>query len=286
MIGILCDTGSDTPLEVVQKYQVEVVPLRVIVNEKEYRDTYDITSDELVGYMENEIQKTSLPTYDDIKKGFLNLIEKGYNEIIAISISSGLSGTNNMMRIVSEDLKNENSDIKIAVVDSLSISIATGLMVYKAAELAEKGNEFENILETLEEYRNKIRVFYTIPTLKFLKAGGRIGKVSATVGEVLNLKPVITVGEDGKYHAVAKSRGMKNAVTKMFQTMCDFVKGKDIEAMAIYRTGDKPDTIGLVNEVISNIKSFKVPKLFTGKISAAMLVHTGVGLVGIAVMIS
>lgn len=286
MIGILCDSGADTPGEVLRKYPIEVVPLRVVMNEKEYRDIYEVNNDQLIEYMENNIPKTSLPTFEDIKKGFLNLIEKGYKEIIAISISSGLSGTNNLFRLVSEELKKENSDLKIAVVDSLSISIATGLMVYKAAKLVEMGNDFDSILKTLEEYKEKIKVYYSIPTLKFLKAGGRINRVAATVGEVLNLKPVITVGEDGKYHAVAKSRGMKKAVEKMLQSIKEFASGKDIEAIGIYRSGDRPETIDLVEKVKASINELNVPKIFQDKISAAMLVHTGVGLIGIAVMVS
>ncbi len=287
MIKIICDSGTDVPKEVVEKFAITVVPLRVFLDNEEFKDGVDISEDEILTFMEDDgIPKTSQPTFEDVKNAFDDAIDNGYNEIIAITISSGLSGTYNIFKLVENKLKEENHDLKIAVVDTLNISVSSGLLVYKAAKLAEEKNDFDSIVADLNRIvKTNLKVYYTIPTLKYLKAGGRIGKVAASLGDIFNLKPVISCDESGIYYTVFKAFGMKKAVDKMIAQMEEFASNSSIEAISIARTGDKPQTLRFVELIEREAKRLKVDEIFIGKINASMMVHTGVGLVGFGILL-
>ncbi len=286
MIGIICDSMADAPKEIIKKHSIEVVPGLVVLGDETYKDGVEIGEEKVVEFMKTKIPKTSLPLYSDIKDSFMKLIDNGCDEIIAINISNGLSGTHGIFKMIANELKDQFKNIKIEVIDSLSVGIGSGLLIYKAAKLVEEKMDFETIVETLKDYlQNKIKVFYTIPTLKFLKAGGRIGRVSATIGEILNIKPVISVGKDGVYHTVAKSRGMKKSVSDMIGKFKEFIHEKEVEVVSIARTGDAEATLNSVNRIIEEVKKLNVTDMFVDKINASLLVHTGIGLVGIAVLV-
>ncbi len=287
MIKIIADSGSDVPKEVAEKYSVAIVPLRVFLGDKEYRDAVDIGEDELLAYMnQGGIPKTSQPTYDDVKSVFEQAIKDGYDEIIAINISSGLSGTHNVFKLAESRFKEEYPNLKIKVIDSLSISVSTGLLAYKAGKMAENGENFDSIVSELENIvKRKLSVYYTIPTLKYLRAGGRIGLVAASFGEMMSLKPLISCNEKGIYYTITKAFGMKKAVDKMIAKMEEFSKDHDIEAVSVARTGDSVQTLDFVDKIKKEAEKLGAEKIFNSKINASMLVHTGAGLVGYGIML-
>ncbi|BBE30950.1 hypothetical protein OSSY52_10910 [Tepiditoga spiralis] len=285
MIGILCDSACDLPSIYLKKNFLEIAPLQVILNDKSYRDVVEITTPEVIEFMKKDIPKTSLPSYKDIEEKLNKLVEKGFKKIIALTISSNLSGTHNMFRNVINDFLKTNKDIEIELIDTLSISIGSGLILKKAMDMIEDNKSFEEIKNKLNSIiPNKSRVYYTIPTLKFLKAGGRIGKVSATIGDFLNIKPVISVNTDGIYYTVAKGRGMKKSINKMFEVFKEFVSEKTVESAAVYVSSSDALTTKLKNELIEKVKSIGINNIIEGTITSAMLVHTGEGLVGMSVI--
>lgn len=285
MIGVICDSGTDLPEEILKDPRVKMVPLKVILGDKEYKDILEIGEDKVLKYMEHDFPKTSLPSQNDVRSALLKMINDGFNGIVGVNISSGLSGTHNVFRMASESVRKEFPNVKIELIDSLNISMGSGFLVYKALQLIDAGKKFEEIVEFLKSSIKKSKIFYSIPTLKFLKAGGRIGKVNATLGEILNLKPVISVGEDGIYYTVTKGRGMQRAVDKMIQEALRFAQGKEVEVVGVYRTGDEEKTMRFMNEIIEKIKDLKAPKMLTGKVTASLLVHVGTGLLGLGVLV-
>ncbi len=284
MIGVICDSGTDLPEEILKDPRLKMVPLKVILGDKEYKDVLEIGEEEVLSYMEDDFPKTSLPSQNDVKSAMLKMIDDGFDEIVGVNISSALSGTHNVFRMASESVKKEFPAVKIELIDSLNISIGSGFLAYKALQLIDAGKKFEDMMETLKSSIKKSKLFYSIPTLKFLKAGGRIGRVSATLGEILNLKPVISVGDDGIYYTVAKGRGMQRAVDKMIQEALGFAQGKEVEVVGVYRTGDEEKTMELVNKIMGKVKTLKAPKILTGKVTASLLVHVGRGLVGLGIL--
>ncbi|MFW6120030.1 MAG: DegV family protein [Petrotogales bacterium] len=286
MIGVIVDSGTDIPEDIANRKNVEIVPLRVITDKGEYRDNIEISTEELLEYMENKIPKTSLPTNEDIIKAFTNLYEKGCKEIICIDISSGLSGTSNSMRLAGEAFKKDHENVRIEFVDTKSISIGSGLIVKKIVEEIDRDKSFDIILSTARICVNsKVKVFFTIPVLKYLKAGGRIGKVSGTIGDFLNIKPVITVGSDGIYHTVEKKRGMKRTVSVMFDKMMEFLSGKKAEYVAVYSSDKSESTLEHVKSLVNKFKEKGYKDIITGTISQSLVVHTGKGLIGIAALV-
>lgn len=286
MIGILCDSATDIPEEIAKSDHVEVVPVRVIIDSKTFRDN-EIEREELLHLMENgTIPKTSIPAYSDVEEGFFRLMSKGINEIICINIAGSQSGTLNLFRMAGESFQKQFPHLKIKIFDSRSVSIGSALLIFKAFKFIESGNSMDKIVNTLKEYiENKIKVLFTLPTLKFLKAGGRIGKISATIAEIVNIKPVIGLEKDGTFYSAAKVRGMNRAIKKMAELMRKFIDKKDVEALAIYRSSDDERTLNLAKMLLHELKNVKIEKLFTGIISPALLVHGGRGLVGISAMV-
>lgn len=288
MIGIISDTMSDVPSEVLDRDFLEVVSGKVIIDEKEYRDGVEIKNEDVIDFMEKGgFPKTSLPSYGDIVNSFKTLIKKGYQKIIAINVSSGLSGTYNMFRNVIKDLKKEHENVEVELIDSKSVSVGSGLLVYKAVKMAEQNHEFPDIIESVKNsIENKINIMYTIPTLKYLKAGGRIGKVSATIGDFLNIKPVISVNSDGIYYTVCKERGVRKSVFTMFEKIKTWIENDPIDVIYIGRTDNTPETMELINEIRQKFHAlgFEKEKIKTDQINPSLLCHTGKGLIGITVL--
>ncbi|WP_036226363.1 DegV family protein [Mesoaciditoga lauensis] len=284
MIGIICDSGTDLPDEILEDKRVKMVPLKVILGDKIYKDRFEISEEEVLEFMKQGFPKSSLPNVDEVKNALMEMVKDGYNEIIGVNISSGLSGTHNVFKMASSDFLKEFSDIKIEIVDSLNISMGAGFLVYKALQLIDSGASFEEVVRGVKDSIKKSKLLYTIPTLKFLKAGGRIGKVSATMGEILNLKPVISVDDEGVYYTVAKARGMKKAVDKMTAALVRFAEGRKVLALSIYRSGNDPKTLELVKTVEESLKPLNAPVIFEKSTTPVLLVHVGDGLIGAGVL--
>lgn len=210
-IGLLVDSASDIPTEIKNKVNVEVVPVVVTVNDKEYLDRETIQPQEVYQLIEEgHIPKTASATLGMVSKCIENLKQRGYKKIIAITISSGLSVTNKAFKIAAEDV----SDMMITVIDSKSIGIGSGLLAAYAEELINDNYEYQEITKRVQESVLKSKIYFYISTLKYLRIGGRIGKVAGIVGSVLNIKPVISCDSDGIYYPVAKTRSEK----KQFQS--------------------------------------------------------------------
>src|SRR5699024_10365120 len=187
-IAILTDSGSDVPQEIIDEYNIKVIPLKIIFTDGEYIDKETITPDEVYVKMKNEIPKTSLPDGEVIKGMLDEIKDEGYEKVLAITISGGLSGTNNMVRVVADQYK----DLDVFVIDTKNIGIGSGLNVIEAAKEISKGTEWSLLKEKLQAGIEKAKVFFHVPTLEYLQKGGRIGLVTSVVGSLMNLKPIIT----------------------------------------------------------------------------------------------
>jgi DegV family protein with EDD domain len=290
MFGIVCDSGSNVPELIMQKFQIRKVPLRVILGKNEYRDDgIEITEDQLLNFMQKGIPRSSLPFYDDIVKCFEEMITEGYTKILAINLSSGLSGTYNSFQLIAKKMMKKYPHVEIAVFDSFSLSIGTGLIVYKAAMIVDENptialNDLVTQLSAM--YTAKNRVYYVIPTLKFLIAGGRIGRIVGTIGEWLHFKPILSVSaENGAFYQLGKEIGLNRAIDKIVEYAKTFIGNQEIEAIGIYHSGKSEETLGFVKKIQEKLAGYDIPKLFKGTISSTLLVHVGPGLVGLGVQL-
>lgn len=275
-IAIITDSISDINKEVVDKYNIRVIPLKIIYGDKEYLDGVTITPEEVYSRMPQEVPTTSLPSPDMVDNIFSELEKEGYTHVISICVSSCLSGTYNMIKMISK----QHINLKSYVFDSKSISAGEGCIVKKCAELIKEGKSFDYIVNLLPEIRKKSHVFYVLDTLEYLKKGGRIGKVSGTLGELLKIKPIISVDDEGKYYTYAKIRSKRQAINKMIDIAHEILKRSKCEVYVL-NGGAKEECEALTNKIL-NLPNIK--EIFTGPISPSAGVHTGPGLLGVILL--
>lgn len=210
-IQIITDSMTDMPRYLVDKYNIIVIPLTVHFEEGEYRDGVDLSHEEFYNKLtkSQELPKTSQIPPNIFMKVFQEVLDKG-KEIICINGSSKASGTHQGAVLA----KNELGSSKIDVFDTMALSFGGGFFVYEAAKMVEEGKSRAEILEVLEEMKFKIDHVFTVDTLEYLKKGGRLNPMKATIATILNVKPVLTV-EEGLVESLDKIRGSKKIVSKM-----------------------------------------------------------------------
>lgn len=275
-IAILADSCCDVPADVAKRFNIYTVPLNVIFRNEEFLDGVTIQPDELYKRMETEIPKTSLPSGDVIMNMYDKLKSEGYTHVLAIAISTGLSGTYNAFRLLGEQIEG----LEVHAVDTKNIALASGFHAIHAAQMIEQGASFEEIVTTVESSIEKSQVFFCVKTLEYLQKGGRIGMVASILGTALDLKPIITCNKEGIYYTVAKVRGRKQSISRLISLV--------IKAIGDSKSYNLSLSSGMAKEEASEIKAELLKALphinlfVEGQISAALAVHTGPGLIGIA----
>ncbi len=271
---IVTDSSCDLTDEQLEQYGIRMISLRVVCQNAEYRDRVDIGQDELYELMEKELPKTSLPLPEDVATLYGELASEDVTDVIHLSISSGLSGTCQMVRMLAEDFTDR---LRIHVVDSLTLSTGLGMMVLAAAKAVQAGKTVEEAIEAAQQVRSTQLGAFVIRTLEFLRKGGRIGLVEGVVGSILQLKPVIFVNKDGVYETLAKARGYKNAVDTMVQE-------------AVQRFGQAKISLSVVHgraleeaqQLLERLKgTLNIVESFIAPVSPVLAIHTGPGLLGI-----
>jgi len=167
----------------------------------------------------------------------------------------------------------------------MTLSGGIALLVELAVEMIEFGMDIRGIVFQLRKSAmEKLKIFLIVPTLRFLRAGGRISKVSASIGEALNFKPIITMNQEGDIVAMAKARGMKRAVVKLIQKLEEETKGKKLRAAAVYHSGSDKETLEYAKKLKKKLLLLGAPKIMERNISSVLLVHASSGLVGAGVL--
>ncbi len=274
-IGLITDSTCDIPDDFLEKYQVEVLPTRIIYKDREYRDKVDISAKEIYDNFDVEIPKTSMPSPDDFFATVEKLKSKGIKKILCVFVSSGLSGTYNSFKVLSEDIE----DVEVSFLDSKALSLGLGFVVMELAKAIESGMGFEELVKKGKELIDSTKVFFIVKTLHYLREGGRIGFVEGTIGDLLHIKPIITIDHaDGKYRTYKKVRGEKKALASMRKIVDEYAKNPI--KVAIMHGKYKEESLSLL-EYIKNIANVK--EVHSGQISPVLSVHTGPGLIGVII---
>jgi len=272
-IALITDTTSDLSSGDIEKYNINVLPFRIIYSDREYFDNVDITPQEVYNNMSKEVPTSSLPSMKDMEELFLKLEEQGYTHAIAITLSTGLSGIFNAMKLTSEN----HPGINTYVCDSKSIALGEGLIVTECGKLIQEGKSFEEVVNAIPSIKKRIHLYFVVGTLEYLKKGGRIGKVAGTIAELLNIKPIITLDDEGKYCTCEKVRGRKQSLNKLVELTNNILDKKKCRVYVVH--GDAIEESQKVMEKISNHPN-AISVEFGGYISPVSGVHSGPGLVG------
>lgn len=278
-IALLVDSGTDVPQEYIQRYHMYVAPLKIIFSDREYTDGVDVTPELLYQRFEKEIPKTSLPTGEDIAALFDQIQADGYEKVLAVAISSGLSGTYNVIDLIGR----QYAGLKVHAVDTRNISIGSGLIAIQAAEDIASGMSWDEVVRSTDQRIDNCKVFFCVKTLDYLQKGGRIGLVSSILGNALNLKPIISCNDDGIYYVAAKVRGRKQSLQKALDLASAFAKDHRRYAVAIMHSAAAEEAEFLRQELLQRLPDPQM--IITGQISPTLIVHTGPGLIGIGVHI-
>ncbi|MGP3777839.1 DegV family protein [Halanaerobium saccharolyticum] len=274
-IAVVTDSTSDLTKEDLEKYGIKSIPLKVIYSDAQYHDRVDITPAEVYESFEREIPTTSMPSPQEIMDVYNELKDEGYTHIISIHISSGLSATYSNCMMVADQIEG----IEVEVVDSKMLSKGLGRLVMYTNSLVEKGElSFAEIIKKTEAKKDKIEVFFVVETLKYLKKGGRIGKVSGAIAEFLNIKPIIAIDEEGEYFTFDKVRGRSRSLKKMYSIIKDKIEEGKEYVVDVMNAAAEEEAKGLLDK-FKDLKQVK--ETYFSEISPVMVVHTGPGLIGV-----
>lgn len=202
MIKVIVDSGMDQNDWIKNKYDIDFLPLSIIIENEAFIDEQDITLDELHTEMKSgKMPSTSQPSPGQVQE-ILEKNRKEGNDVIFVTIWEKLSGTYQVIKSVVDEYKEQYPNFKAAIIDSRSASVAETLIAIQAVEMVEAGYDFEDVVEQAQWNADNILIYLTVDNLNWLVQGGRLSKTAGFVGSALNVKPILTVNEEELYSAV------------------------------------------------------------------------------------
>lgn len=282
-IALLTDSSADLRWESARENNIFFVPLRILCRDGEYLDGVNIGGQDVYRRLHNgELPQTSLPRVEDFSAKLNEIFSLGYDGVIAVMLSSGLSGTYNLARIVAEECREQGYAMR--VFDSLSGALGQGMTVLQLAEDIKSGMGWEELTE-----RRAPRLiantfpFFSVDTLEYLQKGGRIGKISAMAGTMLQIKPIITFASDGQLQSVAKVRGRQQVIRKLVESAAEHGSGHRRYNLAV-ANGGAPQEMESVRQLLTAALP-DYDHIWDGEIDGTLSVYIGDGVLGAAVQV-
>lgn len=277
MVKIISDSTCDLSRELLDKYDIDIIPLYIRLGDKEYLDGQEISPEELYKWSDaNKLTpQTAACSIEQAMLAFQNQLEKD-NDIICFSISESMSTTGNAMRLAAAELDAEE---RIHIVDSANLSTGVGLQVIEAAILAKEGKSAEEILEHIKEIRPLVRASFVVDTLTYLHRGGRCSGVAALAGGALKLHPKIVV-ENGKMIPTKKYRGKMNKVLFSYVTdMEEELKNAKPNRVFITHSGCAQEDIDAIKAYLIGLRRFD--EILVTRAGGVISSHCGPGTLGV-----
>ena len=269
-VRVITDSTCDLPASVVADLGIQVIPLYIHVEGQDYLDGIDITREQFYTRLPNfkDHPRTAVPSMLKFRSMFDDLAEKGATEVLSIHISETLSAVADVARTAAA----ETSSVPVTVFDSRSISLGTGFLVQTAAELAKAGHTVKEIVEKLEDQVKRTYVSAALDTLKFLKRSGRMNGVVSTIGELLDIKPILKM-VDG-VSGIEKVRTHKRAVARLIEMIKTH---SPLEKIAFLYSG----SISNAQQLMAEVKDLIPDKqTWIEIINPVLGAHLGPGVVG------
>ena len=281
-IALLTDSCADIAPELAEKYHIFVVPLRILCADGEYLDGVNIRGADIYQRLKaGELPQTSLPAAEEIEKLLTRIVEEGYDGVIAVMLSGGLSGTFNLLRLVAEECRGK---LEVRAFDSVSGSLGLGMTVLQLAEDIQSGMGWEELTERrVPQLIQGSFPFFSVDTLEYLQKGGRIGKVTATAGMLLQIKPILTFAPDGQLTSVAKVRGRHQVIDKLVALTVQRCGEHKRYNLAV-ANGGAPEEMAIVREKLTAALP-DYDHIWEGEIDGTLSVYIGDGVLGAAVQV-
>lgn len=228
-IKIVTDSSCDLNSEIIQKYNIEIVPLNVSFGDKIYEDGY-IEKSEFYEMMDKSpvLPKTSCPSPEKFIKSY----EGEEDEILVITLAAKLSGTYSTAVLAKKMFEEEHPTKKVAVIDTQTGSIGQGLLIVKAAQLAEEGKSLDEIVQIIESIKREVVFYGSLETLENAIKGGRINPLAGKLINALNFKVIVKIG-NGEVKPFDKARGDNNSIKKMVENVSSSIQSGEVKSLAI-----------------------------------------------------
>lgn len=271
-IAIVTDSTCDLPNPIVEKHGITVIPLHINQGENTYLDGVNLTREEFYAKLPEfrPSPKTAAPGTEVFLKIYEKLTNEGASAILSIHISETLSATVNSARIAAEQF----TRVPVTVLDSSQLSLGTGFLVERAAQMAQAGKKLEEIVSALQEMMKRTYVFASLKTLEYLRRSGRMNFAIARFGEILQIKPLLHMNM-GKATA-HRTRTQKRATEKLLGWLAEYAP---YEKLAIVHAGIQEEAEALYEQVRS---FFPQDVVSIVQITPALGAHLGIGALGFA----
>lgn len=276
-VKIIADSTCDLSKELLEKYEISILPLHIVLGDKEYKDGLEILPDEIYAWSNanKEAPKTSAASISDAMELFESNL-KNHGEIVCFSISGQMSTTVNVMRMAAEELDAED---KIHIIDSENLSTGGGLLVIEAAIMASAGKSGKEIVNAIEQLKSQVRASFIVDTLTFLHRGGRCSGVAALAGGALKLHPKIVV-ENGGMKPDKKYRGkMSSAILTYAKELEPQLKDAKTDRVFITHSGCTDEIIQNIYDFVKELNLFD--EILITRAGGVISSHCGPGTLGV-----
>lgn len=276
-IKIVTDSTSYISDEYIKKYDIKLVSLNVIINGVSSREI-DIENEVFYEEIKNskEIPKSSQPIPEEMLNTFREIVKDG-DSIVGIFLSSKMSGTYSNANMIKDMILEDYPDAEIHILDSKTNCMQMGFAVIEAARTASEGKSINEVINAANHVINNSRFLFTPETLEYLKKGGRIGGAAALFGNVLQIKPILTV-VNGETSVFKKVRTRKKAIEEIVKTVLEEIESKGFGDIVVHHINCQEDGLKLAKALENKLGK----KVEIQSIGPVIGVHVGPGSIGIA----
>ena len=274
VIKLTADSTCDLNEELIKKLDLDIMRLYVSLGEKTYRDGYDITPDMIYDFVSNEkiLPKTAAPSPEDFIKMF-SKYSKTYDAVIHFNISSSMSASNQNAIIAAKSFEN------VYVIDSLSLSTGTSLLILKADELIKKGKNAKEIVCQIEANKLKVQASFVVDTLEYLHKGGRCSGLAKLGATVFKIHPMLLV-KNGSIMVYKKLRGKINLVyVDYIETLHKQFRTPELKNAFITHSGCSRETLDIFKDKVKELYNFE--NIYETVAGCTITSHCGKGTIGL-----
>ena len=276
-VKVISDSTCDLSDELTDRYGISILPLHIILGNKEYEDGKNIGPEDIYRWSDTNktAPRTSAPSVAETMDLFRSLTKDG-SELVAFSISEQMSAANSVMKMAAVELGMED---RIYVIDSANLSTGTGLLVIEAAVMAESGMSAPEIVEKIEKLKPGVRASFVVDTLTYLHRGGRCSGLAALAGSALKLHPKIVV-ENGKMRPDKKYRGkMENVIMDYAEDLKPGLTEARKDRVFVTHSGCSKESVEAVKKYLGELNVFN--EICETRAGGVISSHCGPGTLGI-----
>lgn len=277
---ITTDSNSDLPLPYIQEKKIGIISHYYDLEGVTYGEDNLLPAKVFYDKMREGLMPTTMASNPAvIRDVFQNYVEEGY-DVLHISFSSALSGGCSNVTIGAAEICEDNPGSRIVVIDSLNVSLGQGMLIMKAVEMREEGKSLDQVIDWIEEHKLEYCCQFTVDDLHHLHRGGRVSKTTAVIGSMINIKPILTVNDNGELVANGTTRGRKKSLSLIVDHMINQMgKYKDSDDAICVVHGDDEEAANFVVNLIK--EKLHRDKIIVNTISPSIGAHSGPGAVGV-----